>query len=787
VRNLLLSISFVAFNALPGISQVVEIDSLQKLLETTYALTNTASDTSRVNVLVELAALSIRVNPDASLNYSKESLRLSIQRGYRFKLSEIYNNTGTVYRIKGDFNRAKEFHQKAFEFDSSRNYRRGMALSLNNIGNVHYSKGELDEAISQYKRSLSIRQDINDMSGVGRSLNNLGLVYKIQGDYERALAYYQNALAIFKEIEDKVGMANAMNNVGIIYRLQGNREQALELFVLANNQFEELGNKVGIAFSLNNIGNIYFQQDDVDKALEFYNLSLGTSEEIGDKPAVATKLSNIGGAYQALGETDKALEFTERSLKMQREMGDMDGEVANLNNMGNIYKDRNELDKALDYFLSSLATQDKMGLNDKATGTLYSVGELYKKKGNPNKAKGYLQRALRAAKVNRAVEDQQKAYNMLSETYADMGDFKQSYEYQQLNAQLTDSLDRIVSTKDLAEMQVQFEALRIERELVEINKEKEIQKERLGRQFLLRNFLIVLALLIFLLAVLIYWRYRTKSKANQELDKKNREIHAQKELVEEQHYEITSSITYAKRIQDAILPTMEEIREYLPESFVFYRPKAIVSGDFYWFAQTGDKVLVAAVDCTGHGVPGAFMSMIGNDLLNQIVNVEGKDSPDKILDQLHKEVQIALKQKHGVSENHDGMDVALVAIDKKKKQLEFASANRYLYLFGKDGLKEFEGQDKNIGGIMHEDTRSYKMETAAYESGDMIYLFSDGVNDQFGGPKGKKFGYRQLKGVLGDMSQETPEVQQEKFSSTMNKWMEGEDQIDDFLLIGIRL
>jgi serine phosphatase RsbU (regulator of sigma subunit) len=289
------------------------------------------------------------------------------------------------------------------------------------------------------------------------------------------------------------------------------------------------------------------------------------------------------------------------------------------------------------------------------------------------------------------------------------------------------------------------------------------------------------------LAVLIYWRYRTKSKANQELDKKNREIHAQKELVEEQHYEITSSITYAKRIQDAILPTMEEIREYLPESFVFYRPKAIVSGDFYWFAQTGDKVLVAAVDCTGHGVPGAFMSMIGNDLLNQIVNVEGKDSPDKILDQLHKEVQIALKQKHGVSENHDGMDVALVAIDKKKKQLEFASANRYLYLFGKDGLKEFEGQDKNIGGIMHEDTRSYKMETAAYESGDMIYLFSDGVNDQFGGPKGKKFGYRQLKGVLGDMSQETPEVQQEKFSSTMNKWMEGEDQIDDFLLIGIRL
>lgn len=770
-----------------AISQIAEIDSLQKLLETEYAVSNTASDTARVNVLVELASLSIRVDPDASLDFSKEALRLSIQRGYRFMLSEIYNNTGTVYRIKGDFERAKEFHQKAFEFDSSRNYRRGMALSLNNLGNVHYSKGELDQAIGQYNRSLSIRQDIDDMSGVGRSLNNLGLVYKIQGDYERALAYYQNALAIFKEIEDRVGMANALNNIGIIYRLQGNREQALDHFVLANNQFEELGNKVGIAFSLNNIGNIYMQQEDVDKALEFYNLSLETSEEIGDQPAVATKLSNIGGAYQAMGETDKALEFTQRSLEMQREMGDMDGEVSNLNNLGNIYKDRKEFDKALDYFLSSLRTQNKMGQNDKATSTLYSVGELYKQKGDPKKALGYLQRSLAAATSNKAVEDQQKAYNMLSETYADLGDFKKSYEYQQLNAQLTDSLDRIVSTKDLAEMQVQFEALRREREFVEINKEKELQKEKLGRQLLLRNFLIVLAILILLLASLIYWRYRTKKKANVELDKKNQEIHAQKELVEEQHHEITSSITYAKRIQDAILPTMDQIREFLPECFVFYRPKAIVSGDFYWFAQTGDKVLIAAVDCTGHGVPGAFMSMIGNDLLNQIVNVEGQSSPDKILDRLHKGVQIALKQKHGVSENHDGMDVALVAIDKENRQLEFASANRYLYLFGKDGLKEFKGQDKNIGGIMHEDTRSYKMEAADYSSGDMIYLFSDGVTDQFGGPRSKKFGYRQLKNVLGDMSQESPENQKKKFISTMESWMEGQDQIDDFLLIGIRL
>ena len=785
MRHLLLFI-FLSLN-LTAFSQVAEIDSLKDLLDNNYAVTNTAADTARVSVLVDLARKSIRVDPNQSLEFSKEALRLSIQRGYRAKLADIYNNTGTVYRLKGDFDKAKDFHQKAFEFDNAQNNRRGMGLSINNLGNVHYSKGELDQAIDMYNRSLSIRQDIDDMPGVGRSLNNLGLVYKIQGDYDRALAYYQNALAIFNEIADQVGIANALSNIGIIYRLQGNSEQALDHLVLANGVFEELGNTVGISNTLNNIGNIYVQSNDLDKALEFYNQALKASERIGERAAVAVRLSNIGGVYQALGESEKALEFTERSLDIQKDLGDMDGQVSNLNNLGSIYREQGDMDKALGYFLNSLRIQERMGQNDKATTTLYSVGELYKKQGNPQKALSYLQKSLKAAKSSKAVEDQQMAYKLLSETYADLGDFKKSYEFQQLNTELTDSLDRIVSTKDLAEMQVQFEALRRERELIEVSKEKELQQEKLGRQLLLRNFLIVLAVLVLLLAALLYWRYYTKKRANQELDKKNKEIHAQKELVEEQHEEITSSITYAKRIQDAILPTMDQIRAYLPNSFVFYRPKAIVSGDFYWFAQSGDRVLIAAVDCTGHGVPGAFMSMIGNDLLNQIVNVEGKNSPDKILDKLHKEVQIALKQKHGVSENHDGMDVALVAIDKKNKKLEFASANRYLYLFNKDGLTEFKGQDKNIGGIMHEDTRSYKLEVADYAEGDTIYLFSDGVTDQFGGPRGKKFGYRRLKETLDELRSKDVEAQRTSFIQNMESWMEGQDQIDDFLLIGIRL
>lgn len=785
-RGLQIFIACVLFSAV-SVAQVAEIDSLDGLLNTKYKEQGNPSDTARVRVLVDLAKLSIRVDPDRSLDYSKEALRLSIRKGFKQYLADIYNATGTVYRLKGNYQRSEEFHTKALEFDQKRNFRKGMALSLNNLGNLDYSQGNLDRAIQRYSRSLSIRQDINDMKGVASSLNNLGLVYKVQGDYDRALAYYQNALEIFSRIDDKVGIANAHNNMGIIYRKQGNLELALENLTSAHAVFDELGNKVGLALAMNNIGNVFFMQGDHDKALEFFNSSLETSEEIGDIPATANKLMNIGGFYATVGDPEKALELNNKALKIQNEIGDTEGQVNSLKNIGSVYHDQlKDNDKALEYLLRSLSAATRMRQSDNATNTLYTIGSIYKEQGKMGEAADYLERSLKAAKRTSSVKDIQMAYSTLSELYADLGDFKTSYDYQKANELLQDSLDKVVNQRDLAEMQTRFETIAQERELELMNKEREVQDQVLKRQKLLKNFLIAVAILVLLMALLIYSRYRTKQKANEDLDRKNKEIASQKNVVEEKNEEITSSIAYAKRIQDAILPTLDEIGKTLPNSFIFYKPKAIVSGDFYWHATLGNKVFVAAVDCTGHGVPGAFMSMIGNDLLNQIVNIERKDSPDVILNNLHKDVQIALKQKHGVSENHDGMDIALVAIDLEKELLEFASANRYLYLYSNGELREFKGDHLNIGGIMHEDSRNYAMETAKLKKGDMIYLFSDGITDQFGGAKGKKFGYKQLKEKLGELCSEPVAEQKKQFEKTMSEWMTDQDQIDDFLLIGIR-
>ncbi|MBI1287028.1 MAG: tetratricopeptide repeat protein [Flavobacteriales bacterium] len=777
---LFLSILLVAMQTL---AQQQEADSLSQLLQTKYS----KNDTARIRILVATSESLLRIDPDRSLELSKEALRLSILLGSEKYVSTIYNNTGTANRIKGDYTKSLSFHNKALENDRKNGNRKDEALSLNNIGNVYLKEGHYKDAILNYERALAIRQDINDLEGVASSLNNLGLVYKNQGDLDRALSYYQNSFKIFQQMGDRVGLANALNNMGIVHRSHGNRERALDNFLTALHLFRELGNKVGEANTLNNIGNIYYQQKKYDQALGFYQNSLQISESLGDQNSTAGKYSNIGGVYLMLGDKEKALESTEKALSLQKNIGDDQGQISTLNNLGAYFMETGDLNKSLTYFLEAEKVQKRIGDHNYSTITLTSIGDIYKQKKQPKLGLNYLTRALREAKHYGSTEDQINVYEKLSQTYADAGDFQRSYQFQQQAKAVSDSLDRVVSARELAEMQVKFESEQKQREIELLSKEKEVQDLRLTKQITVRNTVIAIGILALLMLGLIYSRYRTKKKANEELDRKNREIELQKKTVEEKNWEITSSIEYAKRIQDAIMPSMNEIRKALPESFVFYRPKGIVSGDFYWFSKPNDISFIAAVDCTGHGVPGAFLSMIGNDHLNQIVNSEHRTKPDEILNRLHHEIQATLRQKHGVTENHDGMDIALCAIHHKENKLAFASANRYLYLIRNGELTETKGDHFNIGGIMHEDVRHYTLHEMELQQGDTFYVFSDGVSDQFGGEDSKKFGYKRLKELLLSIHKLPMDEQHKRFEKALAEWMGDSTQIDDFLLIGVRV
>ncbi|MGE0568015.1 MAG: two-component regulator propeller domain-containing protein [Bacteroidia bacterium] len=270
----------------------------------------------------------------------------------------------------------------------------------------------------------------------------------------------------------------------------------------------------------------------------------------------------------------------------------------------------------------------------------------------------------------------------------------------------------------------------------------------------------------------------------------NKEVVQQKAEIENKNIEITDSIKYAKNIQEALLPSLPEVEKTLGNSFILYLPKDIVSGDFYWHSYHNNIHYIAAADCTGHGVPGAFMSIVGNNLLNEIINRKNISEPGMILSELHQGVKIALNQHKQESERRDGMDIALCAIDTKKKVINYSGANRPFWLIRKEDQKHIEiikASKFPIGGLELEAERIYKNHEITYKPGDTFYIFSDGFADQFGGPKGKKFMVANMQKLLmNNVSLDMPQ-QKANILASFNAWKNNLEQIDDVLVIGVRL
>ncbi|WP_448519358.1 GAF domain-containing protein [Rhodoflexus sp.] len=263
------------------------------------------------------------------------------------------------------------------------------------------------------------------------------------------------------------------------------------------------------------------------------------------------------------------------------------------------------------------------------------------------------------------------------------------------------------------------------------------------------------------------------------------EIARQRESIQKSNEKITASINYASRIQSAMLPDLAEISRCLPDSFVLFRPRDIVSGDFYWMQEKDGKILLAAVDCTGHGVPGAFMSMIGIDLLNEIVNGKGITQPDLILNLMHRRIRQALKQE--VTQNRDGMDVALCAIDKKTKKITFSGAKTSIVYCQHDQLLEIKGDNVPIGGLQREQDRTFTRHVITTETPTTFYLFTDGYKDQFGGDNNTKLTARAFKQLLFSMHKQPAETQKTLLTNHLEEWMGAHPQLDDILVMGVKI
>lgn len=404
------------------------------------------------------------------------------------------------------------------------------------------------------------------------------------------------------------------------------------------------------------------------------------------------------------------------------------------------------------------------------------------------------------AKANKELAGYEDAY----EKAIRQGNYKEALNFLELYQAARDSLAEVTIQASMA----QLDAAAARKENEYLQQENQLAKERAqlaedeARLQTYINYGMGLGLLLVAGFVVVLVRsVRQKRKANAQLAEKNgllaekneeisqayEEIQAQQDTLEHQHKNILESIQYARRIQEAILPEGESLQEALPNHFIFYKPKDIVSGDFYWFYTSPTRTFLAAVDCTGHGVPGAFMSVLGISLLNQIVRDEPDLAPCDILDRLHQDVMRNLHQIGATGfQSQDGMDIALVALNHERTIMEFAGANNPLYILRNGELEEIKGDRAPIGGsrfIQHR-FANYKVEIS---DGDSFYLFSDGMADQFGGPKGRKYTYKRLREIISNLHGQPMPVQLDIFSEEFDAWRGNKEQIDDVLVIGVRV
>jgi len=552
-------------------------------------------------------------------------------------------------------------------------------------------------------------------------------------------------------------------------------------------KYEKENNKIETANYLNKIAYLYWQNGMGIKSIDYFGRSLSLNQELGNNNAIKTIYNNIGFIYSEYGDYHSAISYFNKSLDLSRKQNkkwDIATEIVNISRALYELKEYNKSNAGLDEALD-------LGKEINDFQIITNCYELYyknyEKLRNSNKSQKYfdlyvsLQKHLQKKELEtmetRTKEAEAKAFTK---------------EMQLVNTK--DTLNEIVKMN--RDIQLKNELLNKEKAIKDLalKEEKarsnELEARERARKAMLFLVIIALTLVTFIL-VLIYIQFNQKKKANRLLHDQNVEIEKQRDLANRQKQKITDSIQYAQRIQNAILPPREFLDNMLRDYFILYKPKDIVSGDFYWITQKENTLIFAAADCTGHGVPGGFMSMMGVAFLNEIVNkiVINKHitslQADNILNELRANVIRSLHQTGRRDEPKDGMDIALCIIDFEQDRLQFAGARNPLYIIRKGELIQY-GANRMSVSYDHNVNKSFEKSDIKMEPDDALYIFTDGYCDQFGGDKNIKFSSNSLKELLKSIYHKPMKEQQEILISRHEEWKGDRSQLDDILVIGLR-
>ena len=590
----------------------------------------------------------------------------------------------------------------------------------------------------------------------------------------------------------KIWAANAIKTIGVAMMNKGNYPKALNYFFKALKQFEGIGDKKGMGTCYINIGNIYHYQSDFSKSLEYYLKSLQLRKEIGDKKGMGSCYNNMGNVYQGKKDYTKALEFFLKSLALREEIGDKKGVGGSYDNIGLVYASQAKYADAISYYLKSL--QIKKQIDDKnGTGICYgNMASVYNKLGNYKLTILYSDSELVLCKALGDIDGEREAFENLADGYVKAGKYKEAYENHVKFKTLTDSLFNADNNKQLGDLKTQFEVEKKEAELkTKAAAQQVINAEEKKRQQFIIYAVGGVLLIVFVFSIFLFRRFKITQKQKyiielqkDEVSKQKTIVEHQKHMVEEHQKEIIDSINYAKRIQYALLAGDALLDKYLPEHFVLFNPKDIVSGDFYWATEYKNSLYLAVCDSTGHGVPGAFMSILNIGFLSEAIKEKGITKPNEILNY----VRLRLVETISTEGQKDGMDCILIKLDHTNSStftIEYAAANNEPILLRDGKITELAKDKMPVG--KGEKTDSFTLHAVELQKGDSLILYTDGYADQFGGEKGKKFKYKPLNELLLANQHKACSEQKDILHTTFDSWKGNLEQVDDVTIIGIKM
>ena len=639
-----------------------------------------------------------------------------------------------------------------------------------------YLNSSPSEAIAIANKAKDLANKLDYQKGLAYAYKNAGIGFWNQGFYVDALRQYKSSLIVFQLLKDKKGIANIYSNIGNIYNYQGEDSKAVDLYLQSLKIAEEIKDTLRIASLSVNLGSLYMnKRSTYYKALEYNFKALKLCEIIKDKNTIGAASVNIGDIYFDQGNKKEALVYYQKSLQAYE--GTIDYPYA-LNAIGKTYFKNQEYQNALKYFDQSFQISKSQDSKFEMATALISIGQVNLKLKEYKKAQGIFNEA-------KEISEEIGAKNLLFEIYKGLAsvnsalhNYELAYTYYTKFSLIKDSLYNVESDKKRAFLQGSFDLEKKQNQINLLEKDKELSKKEIKSKQTIQIALLAFLAAVLSLLVFVYRFYIIKKKSNIELELKNNKIELQKS-------EITKSIEYAQKIQNAMLPEEELIEEVLFNSFLFYQPKDIVSGDFYVCIKEGEKVFVAVADCTGHGVPGALMSMIGSNIINKLISDKGLTNPAEILTQLNAELIVSLKQNKNAG--NDGMDIALCAIDFKKRELKFAGAYRPLYLVRGNELIEVKGSKFPIGGHQVHDERLFVTHHLELKIGDKFYLSTDGFADQFGGEQGKKLTTKKFKEQILSIKDKHIKQQGLLFQGFFERWKGANEQLDDICILGFEV